>query len=136
VAEVLENGRACRDVKAGRGSEVRVDVRAAGAVRVAQWLEGVASERASEDEGEEDAGARLAQCRAVAKRRLAAMADGWRMVKVKTKTKTTTTTTTETAEKTDGRLTLDYNGPSVRRQTLRSAAVEICARSPLAVARS
>jgi hypothetical protein len=35
-----------------------------------------------------------------------------------------------------GRLTLDYNGPSVRRQKLRSTAVEICARSPLAVARS
>jgi hypothetical protein len=34
------------------------------------------------------------------------------------------------------RLTLDYNGPSVRRQKLRSTAVEICARSPLAVARS
>jgi hypothetical protein len=102
AAEVLEKGRACRDVKAGRGREVRVDVRTAGAVRVAQWLEGVASERASEDEGEEDAGARLAQCRAVAKRRVAAMADGWRMVKVKTKTKTKTKTTkTETAEKTD-----------------------------------
>jgi hypothetical protein len=80
VAEVLEKGRVCRDVKAGRESDVPASVRAVvGAVRVAQWLEGVASERASEDEDEnEDAGARLAQCRAVAKRRLAAMADGRR----------------------------------------------------------
>jgi hypothetical protein len=42
----------------------------------------------------------------------------------------------EDAQEGGGRLTIDYNGPSVRRQKLRSTAVEICARPPLAVARS
>jgi hypothetical protein len=76
AAEVLEKGRVCGDVKAGRESDVPASVRAVvGAVRVAQWLE---NEDEDEDEDEDDAGARLAQRRAVAKRRLAAMADSWR----------------------------------------------------------